>query len=90
MRLAFSALALIFAVTISGEARAQMGDPYPWCAEYTGAGLGGSKNCYFMTFQQCLATVSGVGGFCSPNPFHTGPTSQRAPRPRRPPQPRYY
>jgi Protein of unknown function (DUF3551) len=48
-------------------------DPYPWCAEYTGGGLGGSSNCYFMTLQQCQATVSGVGGYCTQNSYYTGP-----------------
>lgn len=35
---------------------------YPWCSIYTD-GLGG-ENCGFTTFQQCLANVSGIGGFC--------------------------
>jgi len=32
-----------------------------WCAYYDFA-FGGATNCGFSTFQQCLATVSGVGG----------------------------
>jgi hypothetical protein len=43
-------------------------DPYPWCAVYGGS-FGGS-NCGFVTWQQCMATVSGVGGFCEPNQFY--------------------
>ena len=39
---------------------------YPWCAIY-GGGMGGATNCGFTTFQQCMATVSGMGGFCQPN-----------------------
>lgn len=39
---------------------------YPWCAAYSYR----TKNCGFMTFQQCLATISGVGGSCEPNPFY--------------------
>ena len=35
-------------------------DPYPWCAVYGGRGGGGS-NCGFSTWQQCMATVSGIG-----------------------------
>jgi hypothetical protein len=35
-------------------------------------GLGGAKNCYFKTFAQCRAAVSGVGGFCNHNPFYNG------------------
>jgi hypothetical protein len=38
---------------------------YPWCAYYDGAFDG--TNCGFTTFQQCLDTVSGIGGFCQVN-----------------------
>ena len=34
-----------------------------WCA---GEGTG---NCGFYSFQQCMAAISGNGGFCQPNPF---------------------
>jgi hypothetical protein len=37
---------------------------YPWCARYDVWAM----NCGFATFQQCLATISGAGGICSPNP----------------------
>jgi Protein of unknown function (DUF3551) len=33
---------------------------YPWCAEYGGT-PSGPTNCGFVTFQQCLDTVSGIG-----------------------------
>jgi Protein of unknown function (DUF3551) len=42
---------------------------YPWCASYSGRGAGG-ENCGFVNFNQCLATVRGVGGFCKPNPWY--------------------
>jgi len=29
----------------------------------------GSRECAFFTFQQCLDTISGVGGFCYPSPY---------------------
>ena len=45
---------------------------YPWCAVYGGT-LSGSSNCGFTTRQQCIATVSGIGGFCEPNRFYKGP-----------------
>lgn len=35
----------------------------PWCAAYRN----GSNNCGFYTYEQCLAAVSGVGGFCNRN-----------------------
>jgi Protein of unknown function (DUF3551) len=43
---------------------------YPWCANYSGRGMGGAQNCGFVSFNQCLATVRGVGGTCGPNPFY--------------------
>jgi hypothetical protein len=54
---------------------------YPWCAQYSG-GAGG-MNCGFVSFQQCLADVSGIGGFCiqnstyQPSPGPHPPRSQR-------------
>jgi len=44
---------------------------YPWCAYYSGPG--GGTNCGFTTFQQCLDTVSGIGGFCEPNTQYQPP-----------------
>ena len=38
-----------------------------WCAHY-GTGLEG-MNCGFYSFEQCRATVPGVGGFCQANTF---------------------
>jgi hypothetical protein len=55
-------------------------DPYRWCAEYGGGGRGGGTNCYFVTFGQCQAAISGVGGFCRPNPFYTGSDRRRGHR----------
>lgn len=54
-------------------------DPYKWCANYRNGG----SNCGFTTFEQCQATVSGVGGSCGPNQFYTGPdktSAQRSPK----------
>jgi hypothetical protein len=44
-------------------------DPYRWCAQY---GRDGGRNCGFITLQQCLDTISGVGGGCERNTFYTG------------------
>jgi hypothetical protein len=45
---------------------------YPWCANYGGAGKGGygASSCGSVSFQQCLATLSGNGGSCTPNPWY--------------------
>ena len=50
---------------------------YPWCAQYGHmGGFGGfhegGRNCGFTTYAQCMATVSGVGGFCERNSFYKG------------------
>ena len=67
MRIVVASILLLTAAAAFDTAKA---DPYPWCAEYTGGALGGSGSCYFMTIEQCRATVSGVGGYCTPNPFY--------------------
>lgn len=48
----------------------------PWCAYYNAY----TYNCGFYTFQQCLATVSGAGGFCQRNPYERGYREYREPR----------
>jgi hypothetical protein len=47
------AVSLIFMV---GTANAE---PYPWCAVYSAYA---GRNCGFVTLEQCMATVSGIGG----------------------------
>lgn len=42
---------------------------YPWCARYDWT----TYNCGFVSFQQCLATISGIGGRCEPNPRYVPP-----------------
>ena len=59
MKLLLPALALIATMTLVAPAQAQN---YPWCAQH-GTGMGG-MNCGFVSFAQCMATVSGIGGFC--------------------------
>lgn len=93
IRLCIAASAIVLAAGLASQpAQAQQqGDPYPWCAQYAGSGLGGSSNCYFLTLEQCRATVSGVGGYCNHNPFYTGPGPAPGPRRGRPlPAPRIF
>jgi hypothetical protein len=52
----------------SAEAR-----EYPWCARYDWT----TRNCGFVSFQQCLATISGIGGRCEPNPFYKAPPPRK-------------
>jgi uncharacterized protein DUF3551 len=59
---------------------------YPWCAQYTVRG--GARNCGFVSFAQCMATVSGIGGWCEQNAmFQPGPNR---PPPRKVRRARYY
>ena len=45
---------------------------YPWCAYY---GDGEGENCGFSTFDQCMATRLGLGGFCLQNDWYKPPAS---------------
>jgi hypothetical protein len=72
-------LAISLLVPTAGQAQT-----YPWCAQYGGMG-GGGRNCGFVSYAQCMATVSGIGGYCERNSFYTGPETpvrrhKKAPR----------
>jgi len=70
MRLSMFMLGLFLGVAlIEKQAEAQN---YPWCAYYDGS-FGGT-NCGFTTFEQCLDTISGIGGFCERNTLYQPPS----------------
>jgi hypothetical protein len=50
---------------------------YPWCARYDWT----TSNCGFVSFEQCLATIRGIGGRCEPNPRYAGPPPRQKKRP---------
>jgi len=52
-------------VGLVGMEKSAEAQNYPWCAQY-GTGFEG-VNCGFTTYQQCMDTVSGIGGFCMQN-----------------------
>lgn len=80
MRSIFILLPVLALTSIAASApAAAQADPYRWCAVYSGDGDGGT-NCGFITWDQCMATVSGIGGFCEPNQFYTGPAPAAAAR----------
>ena len=56
---------------------------YPWCANYGSGMSGGGRNCGFSTIDQCMATVSGIGGFCEHNLFYPGWAAEQRNRPRK-------
>ena len=68
------AIALVTFAALSLDAgRAQAA---PWCAHYGGR-MGGSTNCGFYSWGQCMATISGIGGYCALNPFEVQPRGER-------------
>ncbi len=50
---------------------------YPWCAYYS-TGDGNATNCGFVTREQCMASVSGIGGYCEPNNTYVPPPDLRS------------
>jgi hypothetical protein len=69
MRLAIRFGALIIAILAAAliTARAQN---WPWCSNFhDGAGT----NCGFSTYEQCMATARGSGGFCVRNNLYVEP-----------------
>ena len=74
MRLSLFILGVFAAVIcIERPAEAQNGG---WCAYYDEV-YGGAGICGFVTLQQCLAEVRGVGGSCSPSPYYQPPNYYR-------------
>ena len=45
--------------------------PQPWC---TIQALTSSQQCFYRTREECMTTLSGMGGICVPNPDTTGST----------------
>ena len=75
VQMRFVLLGLVGALMVLGTpAHAQN---YPWCAQYSGRALGGAQNCGFVSFAQCMATVSGIGGFCVQNTMYQPPHRYR-------------
>jgi len=81
MRLAILTM-LFIAATLGSEtaASAQSAGSYPWCAIYYRMDAGGTPSCYFDTRQQCMETISGLGGLCVENQYYRGAA---VPAPRR-------
>ena len=54
---------------------------YPWCAMLSMGDQ--AMNCGFVSVEQCMATVRGIGGYCTPNntfqpPLFPRPIARRA------------
>ena len=86
MRLPILSLFLI-AATLLGEIQtvsAQSPTSYPWCAKYYDSWMFGVTSCYYTSYQQCMTTLSGIGGYCIHSPYYHGaPPASVTPRRRR-------
>jgi hypothetical protein len=67
-----SLFAVAFSAGTFGMVVAASAQNYPWCAQYTDD-FGGSMNCGFVSFDQCMETVRGMGGFCIVNNTYQPP-----------------
>ena len=60
-----NAFLVVLLVAIAGSAGPARAQEYPWCAHYD---MGDEAlNCGFVSYAQCMATVSGIGGSCMAN-----------------------
>jgi hypothetical protein len=50
---------------------------WPWCADLAGDEGGGGTNCGFASWRQCQIYISGIGGWCYPNPHYRGEPAPR-------------
>ena len=80
-------LALLFAAgAIAGQAAftsPAAAAEYPWCAQYSGQDGDGGKNCGFVSWEQCMQTVRGIGGDCVRNLFYEGSAERPVKRARK-------
>ena len=83
MRLMRHSLMLAGVALLAGlpAAYAQSAYDYQWCAHYPDK-VGGQA-CYYATYAQCMATMSGIGGTCLQNPAYRGPPPRVERHPRR-------
>ena len=75
----------LVAIAVAGavgprESFAQSTYEYPICSVYSDKS--GATSCYYQTYEQCMATVSGIGGHCYQNPAYRGPPTAETPRKR--------
>jgi hypothetical protein len=73
MRSKIFTLAVVSVALIGATASASAQSPcsYPWCSRQP-VHEGATTSCYFTSYQQCMTTISGIGGWCYRNPAYTG------------------
>ena len=78
MRSQMFSLVLVSAALMGATELASAQSPYsyPWCARQGGR-QGGTTSCYFTSYQQCMTTISGIGGYCYQSPYYQPPLRAR-------------
>jgi hypothetical protein len=72
MRLLKASL-IVAGLFAAAPASAQSAYDYPWCGVYTSnQGAGGAMSCYYASYGQCMATMTGLG-YCTQSPYYRGP-----------------
>ena len=69
----------VLAAAAAGFAAPAQAQNYPWCLQ--SSAYEGGENCGFTTYDQCMATRGGIGGFCQVNTQYQpsgGPAPRRA------------
>jgi Protein of unknown function (DUF3551) len=64
-RMILTTLVLTTAVVLPQAARAT--SYWPWCSQYFDRST--ARQCAYSSREQCMATVSGIGGICYANPY---------------------
>jgi hypothetical protein len=83
MRLPIHSLLLI-AAALLGEmqaASAQSPTSYPWCAKSYKMDTS-AISCYFTSREQCMTTLSGIGGYCFQSLYYHAALGKTAVQPR--------
>jgi hypothetical protein len=68
--------AIIYSVVLASLADMARAQNPPWCAIMDDDG---TTQCNFYSQQQCLQTISGIGGECIPNPAGNAPNDGQRP-----------
>jgi Protein of unknown function (DUF3551) len=81
MRLPILSISLVVGVlaAITVPAAAQSPTSYPWCARSAKMDSG-STSCYFISYRQCMTTLSGLGGYCFESPYYHAAAGKGRPR----------
>ena len=75
----FAVLAVALAATALPSPRPAEAAPYwPWCSRYSNRST--AESCAFVSWEQCMQTVSGIGGYCFHNLYPEPATRPAVPR----------